>query len=286
MISQVRLIVDIRPVAGALGAEVFGIDLGAHLSNSQRDAVHNAFIEHHVLFFREQRMTPNQQLDFTRVFGEPDVYPFMEGLEGTPEVIDIIKTEDDTVNFGGSWHSDTAYMPKPARGTVLYALEVPTQGGDTLFANTAAAYAALSPGMQAMLGRLTGVFSSDNGYGGSRAKAMARLNGMKSAFNAEAASFESEHPIVRTHPETGEKSLYVSRGHTAHFKNMTMEESRPLIEFLANHITRPEFTCRFRWTPGAVAVWDNRTTQHYAVNDYAGHRRHMRRVTMQGDRPV
>ena len=223
---------------------------------------------------------------FSARFAPIGYYPFLKGLPDHPEVIEVRKEPEDKLNFGGVWHTDTAYLATPPMGSVLYAKEIPASGGDTLFANTAAAYAALSPGMQAMLGRLTGVFSSDNGYGGSRAKAMARLNGMKSAFNAEAASFESEHPIVRTHPETGEKSLYVSRGHTAHFKNMTMEESRPLIEFLANHITRPEFTCRFRWTPGAVAVWDHRTTQHHAVNDYAGHRRHLRRVTMQGDRPV
>ena len=277
---------DIQPVAGALGAEISGIRLGDALTNSQRAAVHDAFLAHHVIFFREQTLTPHQQLDFTRVFGEPDTYPFMQGLAETPEVIDIIKTEDDKQNFGGSWHSDTAYLPKPARGTVLYALEVPEQGGDTLFANTAAAYAALSPGMQTLLGRLTGVFSSDNGYGGSRAQAMNKLNGMKGAFNLEAESYESEHPIVRTHPDTGVKSLYVSRGHTARFKDMTTEESRPLIEYLARHITKPEFTCRFRWSEGAVAVWDNRTTQHYAVNDYGGQRRHMRRVTMQGDKPV
>lgn len=277
---------DIKPVAGALGAEVIGIDLGLELSNQAAADVHQAFLDHHVLFFRDQTLTPQQQLTVSRVFGEPDVYPFIAGMADFPEVIEIIKTETDSVNFGGSWHSDTSYMPKPALGTVLYALEVPDAGGDTMFANTAAAYDALSEAMRDMLSGLVGVNSSDAGYGGSRAKAMQNLGAMKGTYKEDSQSYESEHPIVRTHTETGRKSLYIGRSHTARFKDMTAEESRPLIEFLTKHIARPEFTCRFRWAPGSVAVWDNRTTQHYALNDYAGHRRHMRRVTLKGDRPV
>jgi taurine dioxygenase len=206
-------------------------------------------------------------------------------MPDTPEFIEIIKTESDTVNFGGSWHSDTSYLPEPALGTVLYALEVPDAGGDTQFANTAAAYDALSQGMREMLSGLIGVNSSDHGYGGSRARAMDRLGAMKATYKNDSQSYESEHPIVRTHPETGRKSLYIGRGHTERFKGMTAEESQPLINFLAKHITEPEFTCRFRWARGSVAVWDNRTTQHYALNDYAGKRRHMRRVTIKGDKP-
>lgn len=275
----------ITPVAGSLGAEIDGVSLSGALSNEQAAAIHAAFLEHHVLFFRDQQMSPTEHVRFTGVFGEPVEYPFAEGLPDAPEVIEIIKTPVDKVNFGGNWHSDTAYMPEPALGTVLHALEVPKSGGDTLFANTAAAYDALSDAMKEMLGGLTGVFSSELGYGGSRAAAMKKLGGMKGAFKAEAESFLSEHPIVRTHPETGRKTLYVSRGHTSHFKDMTIEESRPLIHFLADHITRPEFTCRFRWQPGSVAAWDNRITQHFALNDYTGQRRHMRRVTIRGDRP-
>lgn len=276
---------DIRPVAGALGAEIRGIDLAGGLSTAQAQQVHQAFVEHHVVFFRDQALTPAQQLDVTRLFGEPEIYPFIAGMADAPEVIEIIKTESDVVNFGGSWHSDTSYLPEPALGTVLYALEVPDAGGDTLFANTAAAYDALSSGMQRILSGLVGVNSSDNGYGGSRARAMIQLDAMKGTYNTESSSYESEHPIVRTHPETGRKSLYIGRGHTARFKNMTAQESKPLITYLTGHIAKPEFTCRFRWQPGSVAVWDNRSTQHYALNDYAGKRRHMRRVTIKGDKP-
>jgi taurine dioxygenase len=277
--------VDIRPVAGALGAEILGVDLAAGLASAQAQQIHEAFVEHHVLFFRDQELTPEQQVKFTELFGEPDIYPFIAGMPDAPEVIEIVKTESDAVNFGGSWHSDTSYMPEPALGTVLYAVEVPNAGGDTLFANTAAAYDALSCGMQRVVSGLVGVNSSDNGYGGSRARAMDKLNAMKGAYNVESASYESEHPIVRTHPETGRKSLYIGRGHTARFKNMTAQESEPLISWLTRHISQPEFTCRFRWQPGSIAVWDNRSTQHYALNDYAGKRRHMRRVTIKGDKP-
>lgn len=264
---------------------VTGIDLSKPLSAGQVDALREAFLQFHVLFFRDQQLDPAAQLRFTRTFGEPAVYPFIEGLPGFPEVIDIIKTEADTVNFGGSWHSDTSYMPEPALGTVLYAIEVPAFGGDTLFANTHAAYNALSPGMRAMLDGVIGVYSSDHGYGGSRARAMAGLNAMKDTYKTAAESFEAEHPVIRTHPESGLKGIYVGKGHTVRFKDMSIEESRPIIHYLADHITRPEFTCRFNWAVGSVAVWDNRITQHHAVNDYAGQRRHMRRVTMKGDRP-
>lgn len=276
----------VQPVSGALGAEVTGVDVSEELTQEQNDALHQAFLEHQVLFFREQQMTPEQHLRFTRTFGEPDTYPFMVGLPDTPEVIDIVKTEADTVNFGGSWHSDTAYMPQPALGTVLHALEVPEYGGDTLFANTVSAYDALTDGMKELLDGVVGVFDSDYGYGGSRRKALSNLELMNDRYDEESESFLSEHPIVRTHPETGRKSLYVSKGHTSHLKNMSHEESRPLITFLSEHIVKPEFTCRFRWEQGSIAVWDNRSTQHYALNDYGGKRRHMRRVTMKGDTPV
>ncbi len=276
---------EIQSISGSLGAEISGVDLSRELSNRDGDALHDAFLNHHVLFFRDQSLSPKQQLRFASRFGEPDVYPFLEGLPETPEVIDIIKTENDVLNFGGSWHSDTAYMERPALGTVLHALEVPECGGDTQFANMAAAYDALSTGMRETLNTLRAVYSSDHGYQGGRAAGMARLNGMKETYNDASASYEAEHPIVRTHPETGRKALYLSLGHTVRFVDMTQEESKPLIEYLHHHATRPEFTCRFRWTPGAVALWDNRITRHYALNDYAGHRRHMRRVTLKGDKP-
>ena len=277
--------IETQPIAGALGAEVQGVDLSQPLGNNVTAALREAFLEHKVLFFRDQTLTPETHLRAAGVFGEPDIYPFLQGLPDAPEVIEIIKSESDTANFGGSWHSDTAYLERPALGTMLHALEVPTIGGDTQFANTELAYASLSEGFKRVLDGLVGINSSEVGYQGGRAAGMARIAGMSSAYLPEAETYEAEHPIVRTHPETGAKCLYISRSHTVRFKGMTAEESRPLIEQLSKHITRPEFTCRFQWSDGAVAVWDNRTTQHSALNDYHGHRRHMRRVTLKGDQP-
>jgi len=277
---------DVRPISGALGAEVRGVDLSRELSNRETDDIHGAFLEHKVLFFRGPELAPPQQLRVARIFGEPAEYPFIKGLDEAPEVIEILKTEQDTVNFGGGWHSDTAYMPEPAMGTVLHAVEVPDAGGDTLFANMVMAYEALSDGMKALIADLRGVNDSDALYGGSRAAAMSKLDGMARNNVAEGKSYVSEHPVVRTHPQTGQKGLYLSRVHTRRFAGMSEEESRPLIEYLADHAVRPEFTCRIRWEPGAVTVWDNRVTQHYALNDYQGKRRRMRRVTLKGDRPI
>jgi taurine dioxygenase len=276
---------DIRPISGAIGAEIYNIDIGGALSDVDIADVREAFFAYKVLVFREQTLTPSSQLKFSEVFGEPDVYPFIQGLPETPEVIEILKTENDTLNFGGSWHSDTAYLACPALGTALYALEVPSVGGDTLFTNTQRAFESLSSGMQQTLTGLVGVNSSELGYRGGRAAGMARLAGMKGTYVADSGGYEAEHPIVRTHPHTGNKALYVSRSHTARFCGMTAEESKPLIDYLATHITRPEFTCRVRWAPGTLTVWDNRTTQHSALNDYQGHRRRMHRVTLKGDRP-
>jgi taurine dioxygenase len=277
---------EIQPLSGTLGVEIRGVDLSRELSNSETADIYGAFLTHKVLYFRGPELSPQQQLRISRVFGEPDVYPFIKGLDEVPEVIEILKTEKDEVNFGGTWHSDTAYMPEPALGTVLHAVEVPDTGGDTQFANMVAAYDALSDGMKAMLEGLRGVNDSDAFYGGSRAAAMAKLDGMAKNNIEQAQGYVSEHPVVRTHPQTGEKGLYLSRAHTRRFAGMSEDESRPLIEFLADHAVRPEFTCRVHWEPGAVTVWDNRVTQHFALNDYPGKRRRMRRVTLKGDRPL
>ena len=276
---------NVNPLSPALGAHISDIDLRGELTNAEASMIHAEFLRHKVLFFHDQHLAPTELLRFASLFGEAQPYPFIEGLPGAPEVIEILKTESDTVNFGGSWHSDTAYLEKPSLGSVLHALEVPSCGGDTLFANTAIAHDALSSGMQAMLTTLRGVNSSDSGYSGGRAAGMARIAGMKNSFREDAKTYEASHPIVRTHPETGRKSLYLSATHTHYFEGMTREESKPLIDYLCAHITRPEFTCRFAWRPGSVAVWDNRTTQHFALNDYHGQRRRMHRVTLKGDTP-
>ncbi|MGE3918317.1 MAG: TauD/TfdA dioxygenase family protein [Hyphomicrobiaceae bacterium] len=278
--------IEVKPLAGAIGAEIVGVDLGAALANEVIDEVHRAFLDHQMIYFRHQRFSPAQQVAVARNFGKPAIYPFLKGLDGQPEVHEIIKTETDKKNFGGGWHSDTAYKERPDMGTLLYALDVPAAGGDTLFSSMYAAYEALSPGMKRLVEGLWAINNSDKGYKGGRAAQVSQLGGMGAAVVASAPVLEAEHPVVRTHPETGRKGLYVSRAHTLRFRDMTEEESAPLINFLADHAVRPEFTCRLRWEKGTFAIWDNRCTQHCALNDYQGHRRHMHRVTLEGERPA
>jgi taurine dioxygenase len=272
---------DIRPLSGPLGAEILGIDLAHDLGEDTVTAIRAAWLEHLVVFFRDQSLAPAQFLGLARRFGEPVEYPFVKGLDGFPQITPVIKLEHEKVNFGGLWHSDTAYLEKPPMATMLIARETPLRGGDTLFANMYRAYETLSDGMRRMLDGLTVVNSS--------AKAdvtKTREDRVKDSGATEAKKeFVAEHPAVRTHPETGRKALYINGGHALRFKDMTVEESAPLMNYLCQHATRPEFTCRFRWEPGSIALWDNRCTQHNPVNDYHGHRRVMHRVTLAGDTP-
>jgi taurine dioxygenase len=272
---------DIRPLSGALGAEVLGVDLANDLSDATIAAIRAAWLEHCVVFFRSQSLTPAQFLHAAGRFGEPIEYPFVKGLEGFPQITPVIKLEHEKINFGGLWHSDTAYLERPPMATMLIARETPARGGDTLFANMYLAYETLSDGMKRMLDGLIAVNSS--------AKAdvtRTREDRIKDSGNTEAKKeYVAEHPVVRTHPETGRKALYINGGHTLRFKDMSVEESAPLLTYLLQHAVRPEFTCRFRWEPGSIALWDNRCTQHNPVNDYHGHRRVMHRVTLAGDVP-
>ena len=274
----------IEPLAGALGAEVRGIDLRGIGEREWKD-LHDAFLKYLVLVFRDQKFEPDDLMRFGGRFGEPCFYPFVSGIEGYPYIFEVVKEEAETVNFGGNWHSDTTYLEQPPLATLLYALETPRHGGDTLFSNTYAAYEALSEGMRAMVNKLVGVNSASLKITGGRRKMHSTIGGMKVHDTEKAEEYESEHPVVRTHPQTGRKALYLSRSHTIRFRDMTEQESRPLIDFLQAHQTRPEFTCRVRWRPGTLTVWDNRCTQHCAVNDYHGQRRRMRRLTVGAETP-
>lgn len=278
--------IDVRPVAGSLGADVYGADLASDLSNQAFEELHQAFLDHQVLFIRDQELTPQQQVAFGRRFGKPNIYPFVPGLDDAPEIFEILKTEKDEKNFGGAWHSDTTYLERPPLATMLYAREVPDIGGDTMYANTYDAYETLSDGMKATLAPLIGVNSAALSASGGRANLFKSHSGMTSSKMQEAEVMEAEHPVVRTHPGTGRKSLYVNRAHTVRFKGWTEAESKPVIDFLADHIVRPEFTCRMRWEVGTLGIWDNRCVQHFAINDYPGKRRRMHRMTIEGEVPV
>jgi taurine dioxygenase len=272
----------VHPVAGALGAEVSGVDLSKDLSGETVAALRRAWLEHLVLFFRDQPLPPARFLAFARCFGEPIEYPFVKGLPDFAEIIPVLKLETEKVNFGGVWHSDTTYLDVPPMASMLVAREVPPAGGDTLFANMYLAYETLSDGMQRLLAPLRAVASS------SKADASrTREDRIKDSARADAREeYVATHPVVRVHPETGRRALYVNVAHTIRFEGMTTEESAPLLAFLYDHLTRPEFTCRFRWQPGSIAFWDNRCAQHNAINDYAGHRRSMHRITLAGDKPA
>ena len=273
---------DVEPLAGAIGAVVTGIDL-AQLDDATVDAVRAIWLEHLVVFFRDQELDADAFLAFARRIGEPVRYPFVKGFDTHPEIIEVAKLPEETVNFGGIWHSDTVYLEQPPMATMLLARELPPYGGDTMFASMYAAYEALSPALQELLDGLHAVNSSALADVSKTREDRIRDHG---SSEEEPQHFLATHPVVRTHPETGRKALYVNSAHTASFAGMTEEESRPLLEFLFRHSTRAEFTCRFQWGPGSLALWDNRCAMHNPINDYHGFTRRMHRITLAGDNPA
>jgi taurine dioxygenase len=271
---------DIRPIAGALGAEILGPDLSRPLDTATVARIRQALLDHLVIFFRDQDLAPAEFLRFAGYFAEPIEYPFVNSLPGFPKIIPVVKLEHERVNFGGIWHSDTTYLDEPPMGSMLLAREVPPRGGDTMFANMYLAYERLSPGLQRLLGGLKAVNSS-----GKADTTRTREDRMREDGKTNLKDFTAEHPVVRTHPETGRRALYVNVAHTVRFAGMTEAESAPLLKVLFDHQSRPEFTCQFAWRPGSIAFWDNRAAQHNPINDYHGHRRVMHRITLAGDRP-
>jgi len=269
---------DIRRVAGALGAEIAGVDLAGDLPDATIAAIRAALVEHGVVFFRDQRLTPGEQVRFGARFGPLNIHPYVAGMAAHPEVMEIVKEPADRVNFGGGWHSDMSFLERPAIGSILYAVEVPEFGGDTLFASQAAAYEALSPGLKATLEGLAAIHSAAREYSPKGHSAQKRQS--MSIAEAEGQVGEFVHPVVLEHPESGRKALYVNPAFTERFDGWRERESRPLLDYLFQHCRSEAFTCRFRWEAGSVAFWDNRQVWHYALNDYPGQRRHMRRVTV------
>lgn len=273
---------NVRKIAGALGAELQGVDLAQPLSPQQAREVRQALLDHGVIFLRGQRLTADQFLAFAQAMGEPIEYPFVKGLEGYPHIIEVKKLEHEKVNFGGVWHSDTTYLEEPPMGSMLLSREVPPYGGDTMFANQYLAYEALSAEMKRIVDPLVGISSSAKADVSKTREDRIKTDGKEGAPK----EYRAEHPVVRTHPETGRKALYVNVAHTAGIVGLTEAESAPLLQFLFQHQVKPEFTCRFAWEPDAIAFWDNRCVQHNPVNDYHGFRRVMHRITLKGDRPA
>lgn len=272
------------PIAGALGAEISGVSIADEHDAETIAWIRQALLDYQVIFFRDQKLTPDQQIRFSRRFGELEEHDFVKGLPEHPQIIRVVREADEeTLNFGGAWHTDVTHQECPALGSVLYGLDVPRVGGDTLFANQYLAWDRLSTGMQRMLDGMTAVHTARGPFG-PQGRSASNWKNMQ-VEPSEKALEEVTHPVVRVHPETGRKALFVNRTFTVRFTDMTEKESAPLLEYLFNHACREQFTCRFRWTPGAVAFWDNRCVLHYALNDYTGHRREMLRVAISGDRP-
>ncbi len=270
---------EISRLGGAIGAEILGVDLAADLPDETVAAIRRALLDHLAIFFRDQSLSPARFRAFAARLGVPIEYPFMPGIEGFPDITPVIKLPEHKVAFGGNWHADTTYFAEPPAITMLLARELPAYGGDTMFANQYLAYETLSDGMKALLSGLRGVSRSD------KAEASRTREDRVGPANANRVIMTADHPAVRTHPETGRKALYVNLAHTANFDGMTAEESLPILRHLWRHQVRPEFTCRFTWSPGALAIWDNRCVQHHAINDYQGQKRLMHRIALAGDIP-
>lgn len=266
---------EIRPLAGSLGAEILGVDL-ADLPDEDFDEIHRAFVDHQVVFFRDQSLDEDQYVAFAKRWGDIMLYPYMQGLPSHPEILQVLKEAGDTYAFGNQWHTDSSFIAIPPKATMLYALELPPAGGDTGYASMYSAYETLSDGMKNMLAGMRVLNVGDQ-----KVPRFTELSGMKQQDPGD-VQVRAYHPIIRTHPESGRKALNVG-AHSVELEGMTAEESTPILDYLKHHGTRQEFTCRFRWEVGSIAIWDNRCVQHYAIDDYHGHRRRMHRITIAGE---
>ena len=267
---------EIRKLTPTIGAEILGVDLSAPLSNSEFDAVHQALLDNLVVFFRDQTLTVEQHKAFGRRFGELHIHPNApKPIEGHPEIL-VVKGDENSKRVAGEvWHSDVSCDPEPPMGSILYITETPSNGGgDTSFVNMCAAYEALSPTMRGWLEGCTAIHAS-----------LKSANHQYRDKTADMKFPESEHPIVRTHPETGRKALYVNRGFTTRIPQLSPAESERVLGLLFDHAEQTRFQCRFKWRPGSIAFWDNRATMHQAMWDYFPLRRYGHRVTIAGDRP-
>ena len=277
--------IAVRPLAGAIGAEIEGVDLAAGVDEPTTREIRRALLRHLVVFFHDQPMTREEHLALGRRFGRLSTDLFVAGPDGFPELMRIVKQPAEQRNFGGQWHTDVSFLETPALGSILRAVEVPEVGGDTQFSSMYLAFETLSAGLQHTLSGLRAVHCAHPAYN-REAMDAANAAGTGIRYTTQDPRGESAvHPVVRTHPETGRRALYVNSSYTRRFEGWSEEESRPLLEFLYAHLGRPGFTCRFRWRRDSVAFWDNRCSQHFPVNDYPGQRRVMERVTIDGDRP-
>lgn len=258
------------PITPVLGAELVGIDLGRPLNDQQIDDLHDALLQYQVIFFRDQHMSMEQHKDLGRCFGTLDCHPSIPGPEGHPEIL-MLHSDEEVQMAASAWHSDVSCDQVPNLGSILYGKVVPKAGGDTCWASMYAAYDGLSASMQGFLSGLTGIHESAHIY---------------ASLKDSVANYPcAEHPVVRTHPETGRQGLYVNSIFTTGIKELNKAEARCVLDFLFRHIETPEFQVRFHWRENSVAFWDNRCTQHRAIADFFPQTRTMQRVTIKGDQP-
>ena len=275
--------IEVHPIAGAIGAEIHGVDVSQDLPDETIAAIRTALNDHGVVFFRDQAIDVAQHKAFSKRFGELFIQPNYVGTSDDDEYISIRREPTDQKIVGEIWHTDTTMVKEPPMGAILYGIEIPPFGGDTMFSSQTLAYETLSDAMKEMLAPLRAVHT-DRMVAGPAVNANA-YRSTKIIDNDKWRETINTHPVVRTHPETGKKCLFVNASYTVAFEGMTEAESKPLLDFLMEHGHRPEFTCRFRWQPGSIAFWDNRCTKHIAINDAGPYRRRMRRTQIAGDAP-
>ena len=269
----------INPTSGSMGVEIHNVDLSNELSDSLFSEIRETFIEHGLIFFRDQELTPDDHLRFAKRWGEININRFFAKVEGYDQIAEVRKDPDQKINIGGAWHPDHSYDQIPAMGSILLAKETPKIGGDTLFANMYKAYETLSNGMKKTLETMKACHSSRHVFGAHTGYAEASSQRIS---NPELATQDAIHPVIITHPESKRKALYVNPEFTVNFEGWTVEESKPLLDYLTEHTTQQENTTRFQWEPGSIAFWDNRCTWHFALNDYPGETRLMHRITVEG----
>ena len=279
--------IRVLPVTGTIGADIEGVDLGEELSDETFAQLRAALTEYLVIFFRDQDITLDQQAALTRRFGPPAPTPFIETMREHPEVIEIVKEADEKSRFvfGGAWHSDYSFQKEPPYVTFLRAEEVPDYGGDTLYANMINAYETLPDELREKVDGLNALHSADRAYSPKMQGLQDLLENM-TVNNTEEAQVVQCHPLVRVHPESGRRGLFVNPVYTVGIEGMSSEEGCAFIEALNKHALHEANTCRFRWRKNSIAIWDNRFTQHYALNDYPNQRRHMYRTTAAGEAPI